>query len=74
QTVMDIVSPVEITAQHAREVLSDQLLDHFPTPRMMVFVIADRGSGDAPDVAVEAVFSPSGFICEAPLGWRGSPP
>src|SRR5947209_15754215 len=41
QTLMDVVPRVEITAQHALEVLPDQLLDHFSTARMVVFVIAD---------------------------------
>src|SRR2546430_8865600 len=40
QPVMDVVAGVEIAAQHAREVLADELLDHFPAARMMVFVIA----------------------------------
>src|SRR5436305_14232287 len=62
QPLMDVVPGVEITAQHALEVLPDQLLDHFATARMVVFVIADVRSGNASNIAVEAIFSPSGFI------------
>src|ERR1700693_4162017 len=63
QTLMDVVPRVEIAAQHALKLLPDQVLDHFSPPRMMVFVIPDRRSGDAPHVYGEAVFSPTRFIC-----------
>jgi hypothetical protein len=63
KTLMDVVPGIKIATQHALEILPDQLLDDFSGPRMMVFVIADGGSGDAPDIAVDAIFSPSGFIC-----------
>src|SRR5436309_1896644 len=62
QTLMDIVPGIKIAPQHPLEILSDQLLDHFASPRMVVFVIPDRRSRDTPDVAVEAIFSPAGFI------------
>src|SRR5437868_10683595 len=76
ETLMDIVCGIKIAAQHALEVLPDQLLDDFSGPRMMVFVIANGGRGDAPDIAVDAIFSPSGFIClhrraGADLGFEG---
>src|SRR5438105_11584243 len=62
QPVMYIVASIKITAQHALIVLPNELLDHFPATRMMVFVIANPGGGNAPDVAIAAIFSPSGFI------------
>src|SRR5271157_6237582 len=62
QTLMDVVSSIKIAAQHPLEVLPDQLLDDFSSPRMVVFVIADARGRDAPDVAVDAIFSPAGFI------------
>src|SRR5260370_39249146 len=62
QTLMDVVPGIKIAAQYSLEVLPDQLLDDFSGPRMMVFVIADGGSGDAPDIPIAALFSPSGFI------------
>src|SRR5947209_26227 len=60
---MDVVARIKIAAEHTVEVLTDQLLDHFTSTRMMVLVIANAGSGDAPDVAISAIFSPSCFIC-----------
>src|SRR5258707_5749435 len=59
---MDVVAGIKITAQDSAEVLSDQLLDHFSRPRVMVLRIANDGSGDAPDVAIAAIFSPPRFI------------
>ncbi len=60
---MDGVARIKIAAEHTVEVLTDHLLDHFPSTRMMVLVIANAGSGDAPDGAIRAIFSPSCFIC-----------
>src|SRR6266567_5615132 len=62
QTLMNIGSGIKITAQHALEIFSDQLLDHFSSPRMVVFVIPDRWGRNAPDGAVDAIFAPTGFI------------
>src|SRR5205807_9037587 len=62
QPVVYIVASIKITAQHALIVLPNELLDHFPATRMMVFVITNAGGGKAPDVAIAAIFSPSGFI------------
>src|SRR6266536_2160075 len=63
QTLMDVISAVEITAEHSLKVLPDQSFDHLSPARMMVLVIADTRRRDAPDVAVEPIFPPSGFIC-----------
>src|ERR1700676_5636943 len=63
QTLMDVLSAVEITAEHSLKNLPDQSLDHLSTARMMVLVIADTRRRDAPDVAVEPIFPPSRFIC-----------
>jgi hypothetical protein len=71
ETLMDVVPGIKIAAQHALEVLPNQLFDHFSAARMVVFVIPDARSRDAPDVAVDAVFSPPRFIREAPQDWRG---
>src|SRR5260370_40314947 len=62
ETLMDIVSGIKIAAQHALEVLPDQLLDHLSAPRMVIFIIPDCRCGDAPDISVDAIFSPDGFI------------
>src|SRR5260370_42301224 len=62
ETLMDIVSGIKIAAQHALEVLPDQLLDHLSAPRMVIFIIPDCRCGDAPDISVDAIFSPAGFI------------
>ena len=48
QTLMDMVCRIKIAAQHPIVVLSDQLLDDFSRPRMVVFVIADIRCRDAP--------------------------
>src|SRR5947209_20301603 len=62
QPVVTIVAGIKITAQHALIVGPNELLDHFPATRMMVFVIANPGGGNAPDGAIAAIFSPAGFI------------
>src|SRR5881275_2216555 len=62
QALVDVVSRIKIAAQHPAEVLPDQLLDDFSSPRMVVFVIAETRGRDAPDVAVDTIFSPAGFI------------
>src|SRR5260370_26103111 len=59
---MDSGGSIKSPSQPALEILSDQLVDHFASPRMVVFVIPDRRSRDTPDVAVAAIFSPAGFI------------
>src|SRR5260370_8290038 len=59
---MDVVSCVEIASKHSLKVLPDQLLDHFPCPRVMVFVVPHGRGTHAPDVAILAVFSPSRLI------------
>jgi len=58
QVLMDVVPGVKVTAQDSAEVLANQLFDPFPSTRMMVLVVAKRGSTDCPDVAIEAIFSP----------------
>src|SRR5260221_12550649 len=63
QPGMNVVARGEIAAHHALKLLPYQVSDRFPAARMVIFVVADRGSGDAPDVAVAAIFSPAGFIC-----------
>src|SRR5437588_3419487 len=62
QSLMDVVAGIEVTAQDSTEVLSDQVLDHFSRSRVMVLIVANAGSGDAPDVAVGTIFSPSRLI------------
>ncbi len=62
QTLMDVVPGIKITAQHALEVLPDQLFDHLSAPRMVIFILPDGRCGGAPDIPVSAIFSPAGFI------------
>src|SRR5436309_753176 len=62
QPLMDVVPGVKVAPQDAAEVLADQLFDDFPSPRMMVLVVANAGSTDCPDVAIEALFSPPRLI------------
>ena len=62
KTLMDVVSGVEITSQHALIVFANQLLDHFSPSGVMIFIIPDGGRGNTPDRAVDAIFSPSGLI------------
>src|SRR5438128_1139459 len=62
QSLVDVVAAIEVTAEHSAEVLPDQVLEHFSCPRVMVLIIADAGSGDAPNVAVASIFTPSCFI------------
>ena len=59
---MDVVCGIEVTSKHPLKVFADQGFDHFPSARMMVLIIANAGSGDAPDVAIGAVFSPPRLI------------
>src|SRR5581483_6791031 len=62
QALMDVVARVKVAAQHARELLADQAFDHFPCPRVMIFVVSALWGADAPDVAILAIFSPARFI------------
>ncbi len=59
---MNGVASIQIAAQYALERLANQLLDHFPCARVMVFVIAKRRGGNTPDVSVLSIFSPPRFI------------
>jgi hypothetical protein len=61
-SLMDVVSGIGIAAQHSLERTSKELLDHFPSPRVMIFVIADARCRDAPDIAMLTVLPPSRFI------------
>src|SRR5512135_422649 len=70
ETLMEVVSGVEVTSKHTLKVLADQGFDHLPPTRMMVLIIANAGSRDAPDVAISAIFSPSRFI--SLHGWAGA--
>src|SRR5258708_38085146 len=60
--VVNILPNKKITAQPALIVLPNGLLPPSAATRMMVFVRANHGGGNAPDVAIAAIFSPSGFI------------
>src|SRR5712691_352121 len=62
QALMDVVPCIKVTAKDSAEVLADQLFDHFPPTRMMVFIIATAWGTYCPDVAIEAIFSPPRFI------------
>src|SRR5690348_15613477 len=62
QPLMTVVSCVEIAAQSPLEVFPNQRFDHFSRPRAVVLVEADGWGVHTPDVAIEAIFSPSGFI------------
>src|SRR6266568_4880987 len=62
QALMAVVACIEITAEYAAEVLTDELFDHFPSTRVMVLKIADARRGDTPDVAIDAIFSPPRLI------------
>src|SRR5258708_6515385 len=59
---MDVISSVEVRTQDSAKLISDQFFDHFPRTAVMVFIIAKRGSRDAPDVAIASIFAPSCFI------------
>lgn len=59
---MDSVAAIEVTAKYSTEVRADQLFDHFPFARMMVFKIADGRRADTPDGAIDAILSPSCLI------------
>src|SRR5579875_2825230 len=62
QPLMDVVAPIEVAAQYPWKIVADQLLDDFPGPGVMIFIIADLRGTHAPDVAILAIFSPGRFI------------
>src|SRR5260370_3254260 len=62
ETLVDVVCGVEVTSKHSLKVLANQCFDHLPPTRMMILILANAGSGDAPDVAIGAIFSPSRLI------------
>ena len=62
QSLMDVVAGIKVTAEHTPKVIPDQARDDFSCPRVMVLIIADAGSGDTPDVAIGAIFSPPRLI------------
>ncbi len=62
QPLMDVVTRVEIAAQDSLEVVPDQVFDHLSTPGMVVFIIAESWGRKAPDVSVQAIFSPARLI------------
>src|SRR6266487_2030453 len=59
---MDVVGRIKIAAQHALIRLSHQGFDHVTASRVVVLIITDRWGTHGPDVAILAVFSPSGFV------------
>ncbi len=59
---MNVVASGEITAQDSLEIFSHQVFDDFSSSQRVVFVVPDARSGDAPDIAVDAAFAPTGFI------------
>src|SRR6266566_6892365 len=62
QALMAVVACIEITAEYAAEVLTDELFDHFSSTQVMVLKIANARRGDTPDVAIDAIFSPPRLI------------
>src|SRR6266480_487306 len=66
---MDVVGRIKIAAQHAFIRLSNQGFDHVTASRVVVLIITDRWGTHGPDVAILAVFSPSGFV--GLDGWTG---
>lgn len=62
QSLMDVVACIKVTAEHAAEVLADQLFDYFTPTRMMILILVDAGGTHRPDVAIAAIFSPPRLI------------
>src|SRR5512135_2299900 len=70
ETLMDVVTGVEITSQDSLVVYTNQLFDHFSGAGVMIFIIPDRRGADTPDIAVAPILSPAGLICLD--GWTGT--
>src|SRR6266516_3963677 len=62
QALMGIVACVEVTAEHATEVLANHGFDHRPAAAVVVLVIAHGWDTSRPDVTILSIFSPSRFI------------
>ncbi len=60
--LVTVVAGVNIAAHDAGELVADQAVDHFPSAGVMLLVVAHRWSAHAPDISIEAIFSPSRFI------------
>nr|WP_244422599.1 hypothetical protein [Ktedonobacter racemifer] len=60
--LVDVVPRIKIAAQHSLILVSYQVFDDFSCTRVMVLVVAHGWGTHTPDVSVDPILSPAGFI------------
>src|SRR5258708_16660258 len=63
KALIDVVSCVEVAAKHALEIFPNKLFDNFSRMGVMVLVIPHSWGTHAPDISIQAIFSPASLIC-----------